>query len=212
MPRFDGFQPSMMEPEWELERLVRSELEPREELLWTGRPRAGRMMLRTLPIVLFAIPWTAFSVFWIAMALSFTVGFGGDADAPAPFRWFSLVFPLFGLPFLLIGLGMLSAPWWARRKAKGTCYAVTNRRAIVREPGFRGSVTVRSYRADELRGVVRTEPSDASGDLVFETEISRQRGQHDRSGRSGFFAIANVRQVEQLIRDTLLSRQETGDH
>jgi len=209
MSQFDGFRPSTMEPEWELERLVRSELEPREELLWVGRPRAGRMMLQTLPIVLFAIPWTAFSLFWIGMALSFTVGFGEEADAPAPFRWFSLVFPLFGLPFLLIGLGMLSAPWWVRRKAKRTCYAVTDRRVIIREPGFSRGVTVRSYRGDELRGMVRTERSDGSGDLVFESEFSRQRGRRHPSSRSGFFAIPNVRQVEQLIRETLLSNQET---
>ena len=56
-----------MEPD--LERLMRSEFELGEDLLWIGQPRPGRMMLRTLPVVLFAVPWTAFSVFWIGMAL-----------------------------------------------------------------------------------------------------------------------------------------------
>lgn len=208
MPEFDGFRRSMMELDFD--RLLRSELERGEELLWTGQPRAGRMMLGTIPIVLFAIPWTAFSVFWIGMALSFAVHFGEGAKEPEPFRWFSLVFPLFGLPFLLIGLGMLSAPWWVWRKAKRTCYAVTDRRAIIRDPGLSRGVTVRSFRPDQLRRIVRTERADGSGDLIFEGP-PQHYGQHRRSfGRPGFFGISNVREVEQLIQQRLLDTEAAG--
>ncbi len=42
-----------------------------------------------------------------------------------------LFFPLFGVPFLLIGLGMLAAPLWAYLRTRGTVYAVTEGRAVI---------------------------------------------------------------------------------
>ena len=50
---------------------------------------------------LFAIPWTAFSVFWMAGAAGFKIPqFKNGED----------LFPLFGIPFFLIGIGLLSSP------------------------------------------------------------------------------------------------------
>jgi hypothetical protein len=187
----------------DLERSMQSELEKHEKMLWVGQPRPRRAMLRTLPIVLFAIPWTAFSVFWIGMALTFAVDFGEGAEGAGPFRWFSLLFPLFGVPFLLIGLGMLSAPWWARRKAKQTCYAVTDQRAIIREPGGVGGMTVRSFGPEQLQRIVRTERSDGSGDLVFQEDISYGHRGRRHVTQAGFLGIARVREVEHLINDNI---------
>jgi hypothetical protein len=133
----------------ESQRQMESELQRGEKVLWIGQPRPGRVMLSTLPIFLFGIPWTAFAVFWVGMALFLG---GGVAKGPDPGagRWLSLCFPLFGVPFVLVGLGMLSAPWWARRRAKRSCYAVTNQRAIVRQAGVFGGVAVRSFGPDQL--------------------------------------------------------------
>ena len=61
------------------------------------------------------------------------------------FGAFGVLFPLFGLPFVMVGVGMLSSPFWLRRRAKRTCYALTDRRAILWEAGWFGSVEVRSY-------------------------------------------------------------------
>ena len=92
-----------------IERLLHEELGPTEKLLWSAAPAPGRLARITLPIFLFAIPWTAFAIFWIAGASGFKrPNFGQPAG----------LFPLFGVPFVLIGLGMLSSPYWARRKAR----------------------------------------------------------------------------------------------
>ncbi len=198
-PLFDN---SSLPPE--LEERVRSELRPGEMLLWVGQPRPGPFLLPTIPIVLFGIPWTAFSVFWMVMA-SWIVfgGHPGGGGFPLVFR----LFPLWGLPFVLIGLGMLSAPYWAWRKAKQTCYAVTDQRVLIWEPGMFGKVTIRSYGPEALSRMHRTESADGSGDLIFEEESETNANGSIRrttTGRRGFYGIRNVRGVEELVRRVLL--------
>src|SRR5579875_316473 len=130
----------------ELDARVRSELEPGEQLLWVGQPRPSRFVYQTLPIVFFGIPWTAFALLWTGMAIWGLWGNAGAAPMQAQGMMggvFSVCFPLWGLPFILIGLGMLSSPFWAIRRAKRTCYALTDRRAIHIEAGAFRSVEVR---------------------------------------------------------------------
>lgn len=191
----------------ELEARVRSEMGDGERLLWVGQPRPGRFARQAIPIVLFGIPWTAFAVFWIAGASSFPFGGFGGNGGPGGFGAILSFFPLFGVPFVLIGLGMLSSPFWLRWQAKRTCYALTDRRAILWEAGKFGSVSVRSYGPEALDKTYRTEHADGCGDLVFEEVITVGRDSDgDRTTtttRHGFMAIGNVREVERLLRRTL---------
>jgi hypothetical protein len=173
----------------ELETRVQSELAAGERLVWVGQPRPGRALLGSLILVLFAIPWTAFAVFWMVLASGANL-------------WFAL----FGVPFVVIGLGMLTAPLGVWRKARQTCYALTDRRAIVWEPGLFGSVRVRSFGPEHLGALSRVERPDGSGDLIFEEFWTRHRRSHHTVQRSGFLAIDRVREVEEMIRKTLLSR------
>lgn len=187
----------------ELDARVRSELRDGEQLLWVGQPRPGRYARQAIPIVLFGIPWTAFALFWTAMASGML--FGGNGG-PGKFEAFFACFPLFGVPFVLIGLGMLSSPYWLWRQAKRTCYALTDRRAIIWQADKFGSVSVRSYGPEALGKVYRTEYADGSGDLVFEEVVSLGRN-GDRittTTRHGFMAISNVREIEELLRKVLL--------
>lgn len=48
--------------------IVLNELASGEKLLWCNRPDAGRAARSTMGIFLFAIPWTAFAIFWVTMA------------------------------------------------------------------------------------------------------------------------------------------------
>src|SRR5512139_1652604 len=105
----------------QLQQRLRAELKPGESIAWAGQPNPDRYMKSGFKLWLFFIPWTAFSLFWIAGASGFRM--------PQFNSGWSL-FPLFGLPFLLIGLGGLSSPLWLRLKARSTIYAITNRRAI----------------------------------------------------------------------------------
>ena len=148
-----------MEIDYEAQEIVTRELQGDERLLWSGRPRPLRMALGATPMLVFAVPWTAFSVFWICGAAGFKVPdfhAGGFA-----------FFPLFGLPFLLIGLAMLLSPLWAWRSAHHTVYAVTDRRLLIIETG--GSTSVRAISPDGLDRLRRVERRDGSGDLIFTT-------------------------------------------
>ncbi len=193
---------------------VRSELRDGERLLWVGQPRPGRFARQALPIVLFGIPWTAFALFWMAGASG--VLFGDFGVGRGAFGAFRILFPLFGLPFVLIGLGMLSSPFWLRRRAKRTCYALTDRRAILWEAGWFGSFEVRSYGPAELQKIRRVEYPDRGGDLVFEEVITIGRDTDgDRTTnvkRRGFMGIDQVREIEEMLRKALLPDRGDSAH
>ena len=186
----------------ELQSLVEAELRPGERITWMEQPIARLLARATWPIVLFGIPWTAFALFWTAGAAWGTTKM---KDGPGLFS----VFPLFGLPFILIGVGMLSSPYWARRKARGSVYVLTDRRAILFTAGWRGSMTVRSFEPERLNDLRRNQHSDGSGDLVFAQDIHRDSDGDRRSTDVGFMAIREVKQVEEMVR-TLARKVESA--
>jgi len=177
----------------ELER----ELAPGERVVWSGQPIPSRYSRGSWGLVLFGIPWTAFAVFWTVMAFIGTRSMRGDDAMSTGFRWF---FPLWGLPFVLVGVGMLSAPWWGRRRAARVLYAITDRRALVLEPGGRGARTVKSFEPAALQSLERIEHPDGSGDLVFSRQNWRDSDGDRRSTQAGFTGVPRVREVEELIR------------
>jgi hypothetical protein len=101
-------------------------LDEGEHVLWQGRPDPGiewRQMLS--PTSLFGVVFTAFSLFWIGAAAAMIWGTG---DAPGIF----VLFPLFGLPFLLIGLFMMGGNVvWAAYLRRSTIYSVTTRQVFI---------------------------------------------------------------------------------
>ena len=169
--------------------LIRAELAPGEKLVWTSRPQVARSALLAVPMVMFGVVFGGFGLFWVGSASQFDSGF----------------FPLFGLPFCLIGVGLIFSPGWIAWKALRTRYAITDRRAILCEPRFLAGIETRSYTADALANIVRTQRGDGSGDLIFEEIRTRDHKGHTRTTRRGFEAIADVRGVENLLRSTLLA-------
>lgn len=171
-----------------LQQRLRAELKPGESLAWVGQPNPNRLMKSGFMLWIFFIPWTAFALFWMAGASGFRM--------PRFDSGWSL-FPLFGLPFVLVGLGGLSAPFWIRRKAASIIYAITNQRALTIEGAK--SVTIKSYLAEDIADLVRTEHPDGSGDLILGRENSRDSDGDRKTTRHGFFAVENVRHVQGLI-------------
>lgn len=91
--------------------MIEAELHDGEQITWIGAPIARRFAMKSIPIVLFGIPWTAAALFWMALTSGFEMpnfNFKDGFD----------VFTLFGIPFVLIGLEMLSSPLRMIRKAK----------------------------------------------------------------------------------------------
>lgn len=169
-------------------------LQPGEVVLWAGQPDPGSYMRRGLLLWLFFVPWTAFSLFWMAGAAGFRLP-GADIGS---------FFALLGLPFLLIGLGGLSAPLWLRRVARDTLYVITSQRALVLEGR---QAMVRSWPPEALIAVTCSERPDGSGDLLFATEVwddgRGNRGQRQR----GFFAVRDVRMARACLERLAATRR-----
>ncbi len=186
------FDPAVLPPE--LEQAIRRELAGDEKVAWIGRPRPGSLASAELATFAFGLPFTAFSIFWIA----------GVAQAPKG----GAIVALFGLPFLGVGLFILSAPLRAWNRARGTCYLLTDRRAIVREPEFTPagrSFRIESFGPDTIGTMYRSERRDGSGDLVFREVLEPfgRSGRRTRPRRRGFLAIHDVVAVERLVRSVL---------
>ncbi|MBX7167322.1 MAG: hypothetical protein K1X74_13410 [Pirellulales bacterium] len=171
-----------------LRTLVEAELGDGEQITWVGVPRPWLFALYSMPIVIFAIPWTIGSIFWVVAASGFEIP---DFDQ----GWD--LFPLWGIPFVLTGFGMLSSPYWLMRKAKNTVYVLTTTRAIIFDGGL--STTIRSFGPERLTDLRRKQRADGSGDLIFERRLSYDSDGDRRSMDHGFLAISDVKAVEDRV-------------
>ena len=170
--------------------LIEREVRPGERILWVGRPGVGRAMILGVVPMLFAIPWTAFAIFWMSSAAGVT----HQVDHPA-----AGIFPLFGLPFVAVGIGMFTAPLWMRRAALRSAYVITDQRAICLDwKLLRAEVS--SYPAAALQHLRKRVGAGGAGDLVFEERYAG-RGV---TRRIGFLGLADVQAVERIIREGVL--------
>ena len=178
----------------ELRDMVNDELASGERLLWSGQPAARPFVLKTLPIVVFGIPWTAFAIFWTVAASGLI--FHTSSKPP-------IFFPLFGLPFVAIGVAMLSSPIRAIGKARRIVYVLTDRRAVIFER--RRATRIRSFGPKELARAHRRQRRDGSGDVLFsdEPDVPPFQGDSERPQREvvGFLGIPDVQAVERMVRD-----------
>lgn len=175
--------------------VARRELRDGEKLIWADRPAPVALSKRTIVPFLFAIPFTAFACFWIWGA---SQGFGRSAIGS--------VFPFFGLPFVGVGLWMLTSPLRAAKSARSTVYAITDQRLVIVSGGR--SRSVQSFGPQDITKVERNEHDNGLGDVIFGEEITWRR-MRNRFGRGftdnsfvediGFFGIADAREVEAAV-------------
>lgn len=114
------------------------------------------------------------------------------------------IFPLFGLPFVLIGLWMLAQPLLKSREAMNTVYAITTRRTLIIS-GMNPRRVI-SYEARDIGRIETIEKPDGSGDLLFVTEDT---GKTTR--KTGFYGIPQVKAVELFLRDHLQKEESSED-
>ena len=182
---------------------VESELSKDERLVWVGQPRPDLYARASGCLVVVGVFFTGFASLWLL--ITFGSGFllvgagGGMGFAGIPF----FLFGMFGLLFLAIGVGLLTAPIWTRKLAKKAVYALTDRRAITWEPSLFGQRTVRSYNRAGLGRITRQENADGSGSLIF-LEYTTSDSEGTTTHQRGFMYIDDVRVVEDLLRRTLL--------
>lgn len=141
------------------------DLTPGERVLWSGRPVPGfRLAKGDRKNWAGGCVFTGFAVFWTSAA--FLMTWAGDAP---PF--FRFVFPLFGLPFVAVGLMVLFGGAFRRaRSGRHTAYAITERRIII--VSEKGSREVTSFNLERIESTELQAGSDGVGTITF--TISRR--------------------------------------
>ncbi len=168
---------------------ISAELDAGESVRWADQPVPTFFSITSVAPFLFAIPWTAFALFWICGASGFKMpdfskgGFG--------------LFPLFGLPFVFIGIYLLTAPlrdYWRMTK---TIYVVTNKRAIII------GRDVRSFLPKQLENCVRRDRRNDRGDVLFDDlpwAVTLAERRNTAVLPRGFINVRNPREVERQVR------------
>ena len=148
---------------WEKpESTIKSELGTDEHLLWAGQPKQGVVLRGSDAFMIpFSLMWGGFAIFWEIMVLS--MFFVAEERPPLGF---ALIFPLFGLPFVIVGLYMIFGRFIvdSKRRSK-TVYGLTNQRIIVVSGLF--SLKVKSMSLRTLSDVSLSEKSDRTGTITF---------------------------------------------
>jgi hypothetical protein len=165
-----------------LQLALQRELRPSERVLWQSR-RLPRVAWSGLTIWLFAVPWTAFALFWTAMAWTGTREFDETGVI-------GLAFPLFGTPFIAVGIGMLALPFLPLFGAKRTLFAVTDQRLVRIYLGAR--LWTKSVEGERVGEIDRSERRDGSGTLKIAIGSHRD-SEGDR--RIDYFQIGEVEDV-----------------
>jgi hypothetical protein len=173
---------------------VERELSGDERLLWKGTPQTGiRLRPNDTYLIPFSLFWGGFAIFWEYTAVTQTL-----RNNPA-----ALLFPLFGIPFVLMGLYVVFGRFFVDAKIRAnTEYAVTNRRAIIVSGLF--SRTVRSIDLQSTPEITLSEKADNSGTINFGPVPYGWGSRRDpwsfgMPSQSAFEMIGNARSVYEII-------------
>ena len=178
----------------ELDSILRRELLPGERLLWSASPSPHKLRGAFL-IWGFAIPWTAFALFWEAMAL---LPWMASSHTPSGITWsFGIIFPLFGLPFIGIGLSMLWMPFKAQRKAAKTIYGLTDRRVLRVSAGARRESA--SVLFSQMGPYDVTADAQGYGSLRIQTGTNRDSDGDRVTERFSVDGVPDVARLESLL-------------
>jgi len=187
--------------EYDTASLFRPYLSAGERVLWTGRPKQGLVLSgKDALLIPFSLAWGGFAIFWNVQAWSFPRE-GDSID------WF---FPLWGLPFLAIGVYVIIGRFFHDAMIRrGLYYAVTNSRVLILRGKTASNVTSRDIQS--LPMLELSERRDGTGTIVFDSDevgylgSGRVRGWGDwtlsRGANAQFFRIEDPRRVYELIRD-----------
>ncbi len=167
-----------------------------ETLLWAGQPNASKVFVLACPILLFAICWIAFGLVWVAFAVSMLFAEGEQAPDGAG-KAMGLVFPIFGMPFVIAGLVMFSSPFWAWWQARRTVHVLTNQRISTLVAGK--TLTITSLDATQIASVHRVEKADGSGTLHLNMGQYRDIGGDTVEKKISWPGVPDVRELERLI-------------
>jgi hypothetical protein len=145
------------------ETIISSHLQSGERLLWSGKPAQGiRFRKQDIFMIPFSLMWGGFAIFWEVMALSTVFKGKATGDFPAV----AIFFPLWGVPFVLIGLYLIFGRFiFDAKKRASTFYGVTGQRIIIVSGLF--SQTIKSLNLRTLTDISMDQKNDGSGTITF---------------------------------------------
>lgn len=171
---------------------LRTYLQGNERLQWSGRPKTGIVFRKEdAYLIPFSLLWCGFAIFWLVGSLQTSE---------------SLMFSLFGVPFVLIGLMMVFGRFVVDARSRAnTIYGLTNDRIIIKSGIF--SKQIKSMNINALMALEYTEKPDGSGTIDLGPKNPRSNMGHGMSWMSNVETqpqlefIPNVRQVYNQIVD-----------
>jgi hypothetical protein len=181
---------------------VQSELAPGECLIWAGRAHLQPGAQQ----VVFAAFWGVFGLGLVILGIALfkSLLFKPRGQGDDLHSIIGVAAAAMGAFLLLVTVVLALQAVGRESRARRTCYALTNRRAIVwRPPEGSSGTEVRSFWPADFNALFRVDHGDGSGDLIFH-EITVVIGLKPQPIRQGFLGIRRVRHVEALLRETLL--------
>ncbi len=190
----------------ELRARVKSELEPGERLIWVG----GSSPPPVPNLIGYTTASTIALVLLVGGTLVIIFATGKDPllpkrDNPVPL---GVILCVGGLVTTIGTIAHWIEGRNERRRQSGNSYAVTGRRAIawMPEPKTRDAIRVISIPRGTIRNVERVVRPDGSGDLDFLCSPDFEYNWRF----SGFKRIADLRRVEQIVRNNLVKDEKTA--
>jgi hypothetical protein len=180
---------------------IQPELVPGEALVWAGQPKISVIFHQEDALLIpVSLLWGGFAIFWEAGVSGI---WGTSPRGPWTFGM------LLGIPFVLAGQYLIWGRFfYAAWLKKRTHYAVTNRRVIVVQDGWRRQIAA-AY-LDSLRSLVKDGGSNGFGILRFDEPLSMWADKNQRlrrwnevsiQGMPRFVDIEDVDSVYRLVSD-----------
>ncbi len=143
--------------DYNINSIFQTELLSGESIVWTGQPDPSKLFTKgDILLIPFSLLWFGFAVFWESMALSI----------PSEAGLIDFIFPLFGLPFVIIGLHFVIGRFFYKHfKRKKTYYAVTNKRVLIKSVFLNKSIEALFIK--DLAVINKVNKSDMTGDIIF---------------------------------------------
>lgn len=188
-----------------LRSLVQKELRPGEIVRYAAQPDPLRAGLPAFLIWGFAIPWSAFSFTFFGVGLWMVYDLFMGEGPQKNEQWFALLVPVFSLPFVAVGVGMLGAPFWIMRVARHTVFVITDRRIFSLRGGR--SVQVESCDPARIQTITRKERPDGSGTLKLVTGGYRDTDGDRHTNSFDLPAIPQAAEAHRLIEELMAENQ-----
>ncbi len=172
------------------------ELAPGERLLWSTKPQQGiRFIAADAFLLPFALVWLAFSLGFELMSFRIPVATGGAMR---------MVFAIFGLPFVFIGLYLLAGRFFLdAKRRRNTAYGITNQRVLTVTRGR--NRRIRSLDLAQIKDVETIERRDGSGRILLQSAgapnyvmVGRNQPYPVAAGFSLDF-VPNIREAAELL-------------